>query len=90
MSAATVCTEPGCPSPAVRRGRCRAHQQRRPRASTREWRRLRDRVIRRDHGICAICRKPGADSAHHLIAAADGGPDELWNLKAAHLACHNH
>ena len=51
---------------------------------------LRARVIRRDHGICCICRKPGADSAHHLIRAEDGGPDAMWNLKAAHLACHNH
>jgi 5-methylcytosine-specific restriction endonuclease McrA len=45
-------------------------------------------VIARDHNICWICGQLGADSADHIIRARDGGPDELWNLRAAHARCN--
>lgn len=88
MTAATVCAEAGCGQPAVYEGRCIAHYERKPRGSTWRWRALRAQAIERDHGICQICHEPGADSADHIIPAADGGPDELWNLRAAHLSCN--
>lgn len=53
--------------------------------SGRPWRRIRDRVIRRDHGICHLCGQPGADTADHLIPVAHGGPPlSMTNLAAAH------
>lgn len=89
MRAASVCAEAGCGNAAVRGGRCADHAwTQRPRGSTRAWRRLRAQVIRRDRGVCWLCRRPGADSADHVIPADDGGPDELWNLRAAHVGCN--
>ncbi len=86
--ALSICNEPGCPNLAQRRGRCRDHLEQRPRSSTRRWRRLVAQVIRRDHGICWICGKPGATSADHIVPARDGGPDVLSNLRAAHVSCN--
>lgn len=52
--------------------------------SGRPWRRLRDRIVRRDNGICHRCRKPGADSADHLPPASAGGTNDPSNLAAVH------
>jgi 5-methylcytosine-specific restriction endonuclease McrA len=47
------------------------------------------RVIARDHGICYVCQRPGADQADHIIAMADGGRDIEANLAAIHAdPCH--
>jgi 5-methylcytosine-specific restriction endonuclease McrA len=58
------------------------------RASSWRWRALRAAVLARDRGRCYACGLPGADEAHHVIPASMGGPDELWNLRAAHRKCH--
>ena len=51
----------------------------------RPWSRFKARVIRRDHGICHICNRPGADTADHLTPVSKGGDIyDLANAKAAH------
>ena len=51
----------------------------------RPWRRVKARVIRRDHGICHICGGPGADSADHIIPVSLGGPIyDMDNLRTVH------
>jgi len=87
--ALTVCAEPGCPQPAVRRGRCPDHLKQRPRGSTRAWRKTVAQVLRRDHGICQLCHQPGATSADHIIRASQGGTDDPSNLRAAHTTCNS-
>jgi 5-methylcytosine-specific restriction endonuclease McrA len=53
------------------------------------WRKLAAAVIVRDRGICHICGKPGADTAHHLVEKRRGGTDAPANLRAVHRGCHN-
>lgn len=56
-----------------------------PARTGRPWRRLRDRIIRRDGGICHLCGQPGADSADHIVAVAHGGAlYDPTNLAAVH------
>lgn len=54
-----------------------------------QWRRTALEVIRRANGICAICRQPGADTAHHKLEKRQGGTDDISNLEAVHRGCHN-
>lgn len=52
----------------------------------RRARRLRLYVIARDQGICWLCKRPGADTADHVIPVVQR-PDlefDPTNLKAAH------
>jgi 5-methylcytosine-specific restriction protein A len=58
------------------------------------WRRIRLAVIARDGGICQLCHKlvQGDDrDAHvdHIVEKADGGTDELSNLRLVHRSCHS-
>lgn len=53
------------------------------------WRKLALSIIERDRGICCVCDRPGADTAHHRIEKRDGGSDTPSNLRAAHRTCHN-
>lgn len=58
------------------------------------WRRTRLAVIARDGGVCQLCGGlvQGNDrEAHidHIIEKADGGTDELENLRLVHRACHS-
>jgi 5-methylcytosine-specific restriction protein A len=58
------------------------------------WRRTRLAVIARDGGVCQLCGGlvQGDDrEAHidHIIEKADGGTDELENLRLVHRACHS-
>jgi 5-methylcytosine-specific restriction endonuclease McrA len=55
---------------------------------TREWRKLSAAVIARDGGICSVCGKPGANTAHHITERRNGGADEPRNLLSVHAACH--
>lgn len=52
--------------------------------STRQWRKLRDQILKRDGGICWICGQPGADTVDHLVPWVAGGPSQWANLSAAH------
>jgi len=56
---------------------------------TQAWRKLAKAVIDRDGGICALCGKPGATLADHIVERRNGGSDHMENLRAAHIACHN-
>jgi hypothetical protein len=48
-------------------------------------------LIRRDMGICQMCSKPIHNElieVDHIMEKADGGRDELNNLRIVHLICH--
>lgn len=58
------------------------------------WRRTRLAVIARDGGVCQLCGGlvQGDDrDAHidHIVEKAEGGTDELENLRLVHRACHS-
>lgn len=38
---------------------------------------------------CHLCRRPGADTADHLIPRSKGGTDSLDNRAPAHHACNS-
>lgn len=88
----TVCNERGCPElVGAGANRCPAHARaawtgstRRDATLTKEWRRLRARIMRRDQGICYLCGKPGADTVDHKVPVSQGGTDDPSNLGAVH------
>lgn len=45
-------------------------------------------IVARDDGVCHLCGRPGATSADHVIALADGGSNFPGNLRAAHPHCN--
>ena len=59
------------------------------RTGTAKWKAMRRRVLRRDHAICHVCGKPGADEVDHLVALRLGGTDDEANLAPIHRRpCH--
>lgn len=51
-----------------------------------DWPATRRRILKRDHGICHVCGRPGADQVDHLEAGDDHSDD---NLAAIHDdPCH--
>ena len=44
-------------------------------------------VITRAKGKCAICSKPGANTALPIVPISYGGTDKQFNLQAAHARC---
>lgn len=56
------------------------------------WMRIRDRVMRRDCGLCQACRRSGAltlaTQVDHITALRDGGSNDDRNLQALCDACH--
>jgi 5-methylcytosine-specific restriction endonuclease McrA len=81
-----VCSVPNCARHATDRGRCAIHT--RPRMNGWHWARVVATVVARDHGVCWLCGRPGANSADHVVPHSRGGTDALENLRAAHLACN--
>lgn len=58
-------------------------------ANGHRYRRLRLEVLDRDWRICWLCGHPGADTIDHVIPKSHGGPDETWNMRAAHHSCNS-
>lgn len=56
-----------------------------------KWRRTRLQVIARDAGICQLCGLlvTGKGDVDHIVPKADGGTDELSNLRWTHHECHS-
>ncbi|WP_060495407.1 HNH endonuclease [Pseudomonas sp. GTC 16482] len=60
----------------------------------RPWRRLRDRILKRDQYLCRCddCTRLGrireADEVDHIVALAHGGTDDDHNLRAINRDCH--
>jgi len=53
------------------------------------WKQLRERVRRRDHGICARCGAPNSWRVDHIKPRAEGGVDLEWNLRLLCATCDN-
>jgi len=39
--------------------------------------------------ICALCGKPGANTADHIISLMHGGDNSIDNLQPAHQSCNS-
>lgn len=90
-----ICSEPGCPNLAP----CATHQREPWRASSRRERlrtssgsrqqRLARAVMERDHGVCHVCGRPGADEVDHVVPLSEGGADDFYNRAPIHSKpCH--
>lgn len=95
------CLQSGCRKVASKNHRCDEHQL--PAFSTNYrterlpegWGAVRDAIIRRDEGICYLCREYGADGVDHIENNDDNRPE---NLKAVHdkqpnsqgIICHRY
>jgi 5-methylcytosine-specific restriction endonuclease McrA len=51
------------------------------------WKKIRERVLRRDSYICYYCGQD-ADTVDHIVPIAKGGGDEMDNLVAACRSCN--
>jgi 5-methylcytosine-specific restriction endonuclease McrA len=56
--------------------------------ATKEWKELRDRVLKRDEYKCVECGSTNHLIAHHEIPREDGGADHESNLKTLCNSCH--
>ena len=87
--ASRVCLEPGCPELVEKGSRCKEHTTHRPgRGSTYKWRKVRDRILRRDGYRCTYIDGDGnrcqaRDRLHvdHVIPVSAGGTDTPTNLR---------
>jgi len=64
---------------------CPAHTRRN--GSTRQWRKLRARVLMRDGHRCQLCGAPATD-VDHVLPVSEGGPDDPRNLRALCASCN--
>lgn len=59
----------------------------------RPWRRKRERILKRDHGLCQPCQRNDtftlATQVDHVIPKADGGTDDDSNLQSICGPCHD-
>lgn len=81
-----VCNEWGCAALSDQ-PRCPEHQGRTRNGSTREWRKIRAAVLKRDHFRCFYCGDP-ATTVDHLVPVIRGGTDDESNLVAACAGCN--
>jgi len=51
--------------------------------------RLTAATLKRWGTVCHLCRRPGADSADHLIPRSKGGSDSTDNTRPAHQGCNS-
>ena len=61
---------------------------RRSRGSVRDWDRLRQQILERDHHICQYCGE-SANHVDHIIPIVHGGSDDPDNLVAACRKCNS-
>ena len=52
------------------------------------WKELRDLVLKRDKNVCRKCGKP-AKEIHHIIPLRKGGENKIENLITLCKRCHN-
>lgn len=62
---------------------------RRTKQGRESWRALRLACIERDGSRCRKCHATRGLEAHHIVARADGGADELANLITLCSICHD-
>lgn len=103
--APTPCRHPGCRQLVAESGYCAEHAKDkigwaddRQRGNRHErgygawWTQLRDRILKRDGGLCQPCLKQRriavAVAVDHVVAKADGGTDAESNLQAICEPCH--
>ena len=55
---------------------------------TRAWERIRKRVFERDKRRCRECGAAGRLEAHHMLSLAEGGTNDLSNLRTLCRNCH--
>jgi 5-methylcytosine-specific restriction protein A len=57
-----------------------------------EWQQLRERILKRDEGLCQVCFKRGkftlARDVDHIVSKSNGGTDDDSNLQSICLPCH--
>lgn len=59
-------------------------------AKPRGWVKTKARILKRDEGVCYVCRTPGADQVDHLVPVHLGGSHADANLGAIHSwPCHH-
>lgn len=56
--------------------------------STSRWRKIRERIVLRDGGICQMCGMEG-DSVDHIIPRSQGGTDDDFNLQLLCRLCNS-
>lgn len=104
QAAAKPCSHPGC-GVLVRDGssRCKNHPtvnrfadknrgSRHERGYGTDWDKQRERILRRDHGLCQVCAAAGrvtlAREVDHRVPKAEGGTGDDSNLQSICRACH--
>jgi 5-methylcytosine-specific restriction endonuclease McrA len=79
-----ICSEPGCPEFA---DDCAEHRAKQRNGSTRQWRKVRAAVLKRDNERCFYCGEQ-ATTVDHLRPVSRGGTDDESNLAAACPNCN--
>ena len=57
------------------------------------WAKIRQRILRRDFGLCQPCKRAGlltpAQQVDHIVPVSKDGGNEESNLESICLACHD-
>jgi 5-methylcytosine-specific restriction protein A len=96
---AKVCAYAGCRAVVHGQSRCQRHAKAAwhstsssERGYGAQWRKRRERVLRRDNYLCVPCAESGrvtpAHAVDHKIARAEGGTEDDSNLQAICRSCH--
>jgi 5-methylcytosine-specific restriction enzyme A len=80
-------TESYCPAHKPKPWQSSRRKERRAVSGWEEQRRAR-RVLAGYFGCCHICGNPGATEVDHVVALAEGGPDDETNLGPIPADCH--
>ncbi|CAG9195825.1 DNAse [Paraburkholderia tropica] len=103
--APTKCRHHGCCRLIDEPGFCEAHASetagwnRNPHRGSRhargygsKWVKLREKILKRDNGLCQPClalgRVAAARHVDHIVSKAEGGTDDESNLQSICVACH--